>query len=234
MVRDLARPGVGMVLSPVVGDGEKSLGAALDNLHISSFITFATFAVKMLSGRIVAPGKSTLLRKSSLRAIGGFEELGNYCAEDYVLIERLRANGEDVVIGEHLVTNVNVAGDVKKFYRRHFRWAQMHWLLEWGTALEPLLFPSLFAAAWLCVAPSLSTLASFAAVMALQMAMDSLVLVRLRGRGLSLRHLVALATRPFVFAWLWARSPFARKVVWRGNVRWLGAETRLMETRRAA
>ena len=231
MTLDLAAPGVGMVLSPVAGDGECTLGAALDNLHISSFITFATYAVNMLSGRIVAPGKSTLLRKRSLRAMGGFAELGNYCAEDYVMIERLLANGEQVVIGRHLVTNVNVAGDVTKFYRRHFRWAQMHWLLEWGTALEVLLFPTLFAFAWLCVDPSRATLSVFAFTLALQAAIDSFALARLRGRALSLRHLHALAIRPFVFVWLWARAPFARKVVWRGNVRWLGHETRLLEAR---
>jgi ceramide glucosyltransferase len=231
MAHDLARPGVGMVLSPVVGTGETTLGAALDNLHISSFVTLSTYAIEALQNRIVAPGKSTLLRRSSLTAIGGFAELGNYCAEDYVLVERLRARGERVVLGRHLVANVNVGGDVAKFYRRHFRWTQMHWLLEWGTALEPLLMPMLFALAWLVVAPSIRTLSVFAFVATLQTTVDLWVLSQLRGRAFSTRLFAAAAMRPLIFAWLWVRSPFARKVVWRGNVRWLGDETRLLESR---
>ncbi len=231
MVEDLSRPGVGMVVSPVVGVGERTLGAALDNLHISSFVTLSTFALQALTGRIIAPGKSTLLRKRSLEAIGGCEELGRYCAEDYVLIERLRARGERVVIGRHAVGSVDVAADVSKFYRRHFRWTQMHWLIDRGTALEPALVPLLFAMVTLLAAPGLSALGLVALVAVVQGTVDVMVMARLRGHGLALRLLPAVLVRPLLFASFWAFSPFVRRVVWRGNVRWLGEDTLLLEER---
>jgi ceramide glucosyltransferase len=231
MVRELSAPGVGLVVSPVVGTSERTLGAALDNLHLSAFVTSGSFAILAITGRFMAPGKSALVRRRSLEAIGGFTDLGRYCAEDFLMAERLRSRGEAVVYGSHVVANVNTASDVSKFCRRHFRWLQLNWLLVGATVLEPFIFPMLFASLWLAIAPSWHAFEAMLTMTLLQSVGDLWAMARLRGGTLRARHLAAVLMRPYLFAALWAASPFVRKIVWRGNVRWLTEQTRLLEER---
>jgi ceramide glucosyltransferase len=206
------------------------MGAALENLHLAAFITLFTVALFHLFRRVAAPGKSTLLRRRSLDRIGGFEELGRYVAEDYLLVERLREHGERTVLGKHLVANVNAGGTIRRFYDRHFRWTQLHFRAEPLAAIvEPLTHPVLPAVAWCAFEPSRGALAAVVVLGVLEAVCDLIALRALRGSTLTLRFACAAVLRPFLFLALWARASYSRRVVWRGNVRWLGAETLALE-----
>jgi ceramide glucosyltransferase len=230
MVSDLSRKNVGLVTSPIVGIGEKSFGTALENAQLAAFVTMSTLALFRLTGRVFAPGKSALLRRTTLEAIGGFDELGRYCAEDHVLVERVRARGERVVLGRHLVANVNASGDVARFVARHRRWTQLHWrLVPAGALLEVMLFPLLIALVSFALIPSSATASVLVACTALQIVGDVSMLRALRGRALRTRHAIATVVRPLLFAGLWFRAGLSRRVEWRGHERWLGRDTLLLE-----
>lgn len=229
LVDDMERSGASAVVSPVAGVGEMTAGATLENLQLSTYVVMMSYAIYGVSRRVTLPGKSTLVRRESLEAVGGFIELGRYCAEDFILLEKLRARGERAVVGRRLVANVNAGGTVRRCLDRHLRWAQLRWLVTPATTvLEPLVSPMVPALALLMAAPSANSAAIFAGAALLQMAGDVAVVFRLRGSGFALRHLFFVWARPMMIVWLWARSAFNRKVVWRGNVRWIGPNSTIL------
>src|SRR5204862_8121246 len=81
IVRELSQPGVGLVVSPVMVEGARTLGARLEALHMNAFVAANAVLCDAVAHRVVAPGKSALLRDSTLRMLGGFESLGRYLAE---------------------------------------------------------------------------------------------------------------------------------------------------------
>jgi ceramide glucosyltransferase len=229
MVDEVEAPGVGVVVSPVIGVGEQTAGAALENLQLSAYAAAGGFVVWALLGRVTAPGKSMLLHRRTLDSIGGFAWLGRHLAEDHVLVERLRALGLRNVLGRYAVANVNRTGSVQRFLDRHQRWTQLRWLVTApSTLLEPLLSPMTATALLLLCAPSATTLALFLAAAALHLVLDLCAMRALRGSVPALRYWPLVCARPLCSVWLWARAAFNRRVVWRGNVRWLGANSAIL------
>jgi len=76
---------VGLVTHPVTAKGERTLGALMDNAHLSSGIAPGMVAALALADFPIVVGKSMALRRSDLRALGGFAAVKDVLAEDYVL-----------------------------------------------------------------------------------------------------------------------------------------------------
>jgi ceramide glucosyltransferase len=229
MAQRLALPKVGAVISPVHGEGEQTPGAAFDALQMGALVAFTSFAVHGVTGLVTSPGKSVLMRRETLEAIGGWDELGKYFGEDGVLMERVRGLGLRLEHGQHLVENVAVASSFKKTVQRHLRWSQIRWrIVPFSTPFEPLLMPVLPTTVLTLLAPSRSTLVLLALALCLQLAGDLAVMYRLRGRHLEARFLWLVLARPYVVLWLWARGLFSGRVDWRGNVFWMGPQSMIL------
>lgn len=223
MVWQIEQLGVGCVFSPIVGDGEQTLGSAVDTLHLSTYVAKWTYIVHRLEGSVVAPGKSWLVRKATLEAIGGWRELGQYIAEDFILLKRIRAMKLKLQLGRYPVTDVRVHGTIGEFLRRHLRWLQIRWrVTPVTTLLEPLATPVVTGSLALLFAPSRATAALFVVSLAAQFAGDLTVLLRLRGHPIELRLLPAVWLAPLLHHWLWWRSIFDRRLHWQGSNFWMG------------
>lgn len=226
MVQKLAEPGVGAVISPIIGEGERALGAAFDAVQMTAYVAMTSFAVHGVTGLVTSPGKSVVMRVETLAAIGGWDELGKYFGEDGVLMERVRALGLRLEHGSHLVENVAIETSFKKFFQRHLRWSQIRWrIVTAATVFEPLLTPVIPATALALLRPGRFSLAVLACVALLELVGDLAVMRRLRGRPLALRWVWVVLARPYVVAWLWARGLFSGRVDWRGNVFWMGPQS---------
>jgi ceramide glucosyltransferase len=81
---ELAQPGVGLVSNVIVGRGELTTSALLENLHLNSFV-IAGVCLGDALGHPIVVGKSMLLRRSQLDALGGLRTMANVMAEDYLL-----------------------------------------------------------------------------------------------------------------------------------------------------
>jgi ceramide glucosyltransferase len=220
----LADPTVGLVTHPLAGDGEHErgarLGAVADNLHLTGAITPAVVTAKRICGKDYVVGKSMAMRRADVEALGGFASVKDVLAEDFVLGRAVVARlGKRVVLGRCVVTCVSVRRALDGFVRRYARWNVMQHQCAGLLAYVGLLLenPALLAATAALVEPSVATAALAAACCASRMATDRLAGRLLRGRGFTLRALLAGSTKDLLCGAAWAYGLVSRSIEWRSN-----------------
>ena len=120
-------PSVGLVSNMIRGVSGRSIGALMENLHLNSFIVGSVCALDKYLRMPCVIGKSMLMRKGELEAIGGFRSVKDFLAEDYIIGERIHCLGKRVVLSGHLINNVNEYWGIKRFINRHTRWGKLRW-----------------------------------------------------------------------------------------------------------
>jgi ceramide glucosyltransferase len=230
MMAKLRVPGSGLVASPVVGDGERTMGSALENLQQNCYVVLTTYALKFSLARVAVPGKSMLVTKEALLKVGGWNEIGQYFADDEVLIQSMMAHGYKTHLGTLAVQNVNCSGDVKKFYHRHLRWSQIRWrVVPHGTVMELLFMAPIHTTLlYFLLLPSLQTAGLFALGVLTQCGLDYLVAYAVRGRGIEPRYWGVVLLRPYINVLLVIRGLFSGHVAWRGNDLWMGPRAKIL------
>jgi ceramide glucosyltransferase len=78
----------------------------------------------MLEGTKFALGASMAVRKESFQQAGGFEELGQYYADDFVLGKRLAAQGVGVRMATHVIRLMVQDTPFWLSFRNQLRWMQ--------------------------------------------------------------------------------------------------------------
>jgi ceramide glucosyltransferase len=129
IVKPMRDPDVGLVTNIIKGVGGNSIGSIFENLHLNSFIIGSVCLLDRFLKMPCVIGKSILIRKSDLEAIGGFMAVKDVLAEDYVIGERIHKMGKRIVLSNHAIRNVNVYWGIKKFLNRHTRWGKLRWRL---------------------------------------------------------------------------------------------------------
>ncbi len=217
LVAELADERVGLVTSLFAGSGERTLGAALENLQLCAAVAPGYVAMSAIA-RPVTVGKSMAMRRRDLARLGGFEPLGDVLAEDYALGRRFRAAGFLVRTSLDMVENWNVACSFMRTVERHTRWSKLRRaLLPAGFALEPILAPVVVASVAAVVAPGTATAAMLGATCVVQTA-TALIGVRvLRGRSLAWWYAPLEIIRSYVAFFCWLRACASRRIEWRGH-----------------
>jgi len=219
---------VGLVANLIVGKGATRLGALLENLQLNTTLLPAIAAADVFVGHPCVVGKSMLLRRQALQAIGGLYSLAPYLAEDYLMGRWIRETGYRVVMSSYLVATHNANWSLARFWQRHLRWNQLRRRVSPGIyALEPLMNP---APLWLLVA----TLADASpwrwgalAAIAVRLTLDAALLARLEGRPARGAELLLMLPKDLLQLVMWAVAWGASTVRWRGQRFRLGAMTRL-------
>jgi len=216
----LADPSVGLVTHAVVGIGERRLGALLDNLHLGASIGAGMIGAKRVARKDLVVGKSMALRRGVLRALGGFESVGDVLAEDYVLGRRVGGClGLTVVMARRPVRNVTRGRSVGEFLARYNRWSVLH-----RKALGPFIYtsglllnPLALAAGGAALSPSLGSLEALLACAFAKAAYDASALRALRGGSITLAQLIASPLKDLLLASAWLHGMMRSTVKWRGN-----------------
>jgi ceramide glucosyltransferase len=229
VVSELLAQEASLLTSLVVGVGEKTPGAAMENLQLSAFIAPAVCTALHVAGVTCVIGKSMLLRKSELTELGGLEQVRDILAEDFVLGERYQSQGRTVILSRTTVENVNERIGLGRFLSRHSRWLKMRVVIHLGAFVGDL-FANPVALAFLAFAasggkPAFGAL--LAGLVALKVVGDAYLMRLTRGSAMRLHFLLLSPVKDLLMGAVWLYSCFSRSVRWRGVKLRFGAGSRL-------
>jgi ceramide glucosyltransferase len=124
VVAPLADPGVGLVTCLYRGGGKSRGWGALARLFIDDWF-FPGALVSATGGTMRhAFGATLVFRRHGLEAIGGFEALGPYLADDYMLGQRIAAHGDRVVLSPYIVETRVVDQSFAALFFHELRWSR--------------------------------------------------------------------------------------------------------------
>jgi len=218
LVAELEDPRVGLVTSLFAGTGERTLGAALENLQLSGSSAPGLVALNVASSRPYTVGKSMAMRRRDLAKLGGFRPVGDVLAEDQILGRRFHEAGFRTAMTFEIVENRNIACSIGRTFERHTRWAKVRRSLQPGAfVMEPLLTPIVVASAGVVVAPSKGSAALLVAVSAVQTACALGAVRLLRGTWLAWWYAPLEIARAYLGLVYWAVAWTNRRITWRGH-----------------
>jgi ceramide glucosyltransferase len=115
---------VGMVTCLYRGIAGKTLGSRLEAIGISTDFSAGVLAARQIEGIRFALGATLAFPRRSLEAIGGFEPLVDYLADDFELGARIAKAGFEVrlsnVVVDHHLPDYSLHG----FLQHQLRWAR--------------------------------------------------------------------------------------------------------------
>ncbi len=108
LVQNLNRPEMGLASCLYIGTveqqhGSASLAAHLDAVGKSVEMSSGVMVADMLEGTKFALGPTMVLRRRGFQDAGGFEDLGRFYAEDFVIGNRLANQGIGVRMATHVI-----------------------------------------------------------------------------------------------------------------------------------
>jgi len=211
---------VGLVTCLYRGVAALTLGSRLEAVGIS-----ADFAPGVLSARFLENGLhfglgSTLaFRRKDLEAIGGFEALVNYLADDYELGRRIAGTGKRVELSAATVETYLPAYTIRQFWRHQLRWSRtIRDARGWGYA--GLVFT--FGVPWALLTLTAARGAEWAWILFAMTCIARVTvglgtgMLALREKGM--RNIVLMPLRDLIAPLVWAASFLGNRVYWRGGV----------------
>ncbi|MGA8153649.1 MAG: bacteriohopanetetrol glucosamine biosynthesis glycosyltransferase HpnI [Terriglobales bacterium] len=120
----LADPSIGMVTCFYRGIANRTLGSRLESLGISTDFCPGVLVARQLEGIKFGLGSTLAFRRSDLQAIGGFEAVVDYLADDYELGKRIAALGRKIELSDVVVETFLPEYTRGKFLAHQLRWAR--------------------------------------------------------------------------------------------------------------
>jgi ceramide glucosyltransferase len=216
----LTDPEVGLVTCLYRGIANATLGSRLESLGISTdFAAGVLVAQTVENGVRFGLGSTLAFRRRDLQAIGGFEALVEYLADDYQMGRRIAALGLKVKLSDVVVDTFLPRYTLRGFFDHQLRWARtvrdsrfwgyvglgLTFGLPW--ALLALIFSLGAAWAWALLACT--------AVMRFAVAIVFGKYV-LKDRQ-AMRSLALIPVRDLVAMLVWIVSFAGHRIVWRGD-----------------
>lgn len=130
VVAPLQDPRVGVVTCLYRVREAPTLFGIVEALMINVDFVPSVLVARRLFGLKFAFGASIAIRREVLEAIGGFEALADYLADDYQIGHRAWEAGYHVVLADYLVENRVPAMSFGDLYRHQLRWARTNRVCE--------------------------------------------------------------------------------------------------------
>jgi ceramide glucosyltransferase len=153
-VQYLRDPHVGLASCVYLGTAHHDAGFAsrLDAVGKSVEMTSGVLVADMLEGTKFALGATMAVRRKSFQDVGGFNELGQFYADDFVLGNRLANQGTGVLLATHVIRLMVQDSPFWLSFRNQLRWMQStrrsRPLGHLGTGLTFAMPFGLFALLW--------------------------------------------------------------------------------------
>jgi ceramide glucosyltransferase len=225
-LRDVTRPllqsGVGMVTCLYRGVPSGGVWSRLEAIGMSVEMTAGVVVADMLEGLKFALGPTMAIRREVLQEVGGFGALADYCADDFVLGQRVFEAGRQVVLSPYVVDHVALHQRCLESLQHQVRWMKSTRFSRpkghIGTGLTfAMPFGLLGLVAGVAMGDPLLGLALF-----LYAALNRMVEAMVAGWGvvrdpLALRYFWLYPARDLLGFFLWCASFINTSIVWRGE-----------------
>ena len=227
-LREVAAPfadsNVGLVtcLYRGVADG-KSLWSRLEATAMSVEMAAGVLVAEYIEGMRFALGPTMAVRGACVEEIGGFGTLGRYCADDFVLGNRIANHGHKVVLSHHVIDHVVLNEGFLQSIKHQVRWMKSTRFSRpkghLGTALTfSLAFGlAIFAASIALGVPQLG-IAALAWSIVSRMLLAAMVGGAVVHEGNLWRTVFLYPLRDLMGFCFWAASYASNKILWRGEI----------------
>ena len=88
-------------------------------------MTAGVLVARQVEGMRFALGPTMAVRRECVEEIGGFGVLGQYCADDFVLGNRIAANGHKVVLSDHAIDHIVLHTGFLQSMKHQARWMKV-------------------------------------------------------------------------------------------------------------
>jgi len=217
VVAPLSDPVVGLVTCLYRARPVGGILSMLGAMYVNEWFAPAVMVAACFNGGPFGFGSTLALRRETLDAVGGFKELSEYLADDYVLAARVAARGQQIVLADPVVEMIVSEPGVGALFARELRWARvvrsvrpLGWTLSCITYTVPLA-----ATHWLVSRCSMVSTMLLAIALTLRMVVHALMpaCVGLRSR----RAPWLIPVRDAMSVVVWAMSFVGSTVEWRGR-----------------
>jgi ceramide glucosyltransferase len=219
VISNFADPAVGLVTSLYRTSNVRGIAAALEATGFTTEMIPNVLVARQLEGLTFALGASMAVRREALAAIGGFETLAGYLADDYQLGNKIHHAGWGIALDSCFVESVITSENLMTVLSRQLRWARTMRVSRPGGYLLSgitLPFPAVLLATVL--APSLLTgLTAVALLYGVRLSVSTLFSRRFVNDALLPRWLWLLPLRDMLAFFTWALSFLGNRVEWRGS-----------------
>ncbi len=217
----LQAPETGLVTCLYRGVPADTMASRLESLSISTDFMAGVLAARQIEGGLrFGLGSTLAFRRRDLEAVGGFEAIADYLADDYELGRRIAQRNLIVKLSESVVETYLPAYNLSGFLSHQLRWARtirasrpggyagllFTFTLPW--AVLTLVVAGGASWAWGLLAAALTARAAMALVTAWLV---------LRDREF-VRWFWLLPVRDFLAVLIWLGGLVGSKIVWRGEV----------------
>jgi len=115
---------VGMVTCVYRGKNAAGFWAGLTAIGMSVEMTAGVLVANLLEGMKFGLGPTIAVKKEAVQKIGGYQVLGDYFANDFMIGNLVDKVGYRVVLSEHVIDHVVSQKNFHKMWENQLRWAK--------------------------------------------------------------------------------------------------------------
>lgn len=124
VVAPMLNPKVGMVTCVYRGKNAAGFWAGLTAIGMSVEMTAGVLVANLLEGMKFGLGPTIAVKKEAVQKIGGYQVLGDYFANDFMIGNLVDKVGYRVVLSEHVIDHVVSQKNFHKMWENQLRWAK--------------------------------------------------------------------------------------------------------------
>ena len=215
----LSDPNVGLVTCIYHGVPTPGIWSRLGAMYINEWYMPSVLLAWLFGHQGYVSGQTVCITRETLQAIGGLEKITDHLADDYCLGEMVRQSGRKIVLAPYVVTGMHDEPSLNTITRHEIRW------MRTLAVLRPRSFCGLFLTFSLPLAVLGFALAENSASSKAMLILLTVTLVlrlivhfahRVGGSRPLFVDLWLVPVRDVLLCWVWLRSFFTSKVLWRG------------------
>jgi ceramide glucosyltransferase len=226
-IRDVVAPfedtRVGVVTCLYRGDAAQGgFWSRVEAAAMSVEMTAGVLVAEMLEGMKFALGPTMAIRRTCLEEIGGFLPMGDYCADDFLLGNRVAALGHTVVLSDHVIDHVILHESFWPSMQHQARWMKSTRFSRpkghLGTALTfSVPFGVLTAIAACALHKPADALAALAWSIGSRMLLAAAVSRTVLREKSPWQSVLLYPVRDFLAIFFWIASYGSRRILWRNE-----------------